>query len=107
MIIGAFLYNGARPVANLSWRHAEDFVSGLHAIRAQTRRHEHLPLLVTHDDVSTFLHRLEVGVITGQQSVRGRGVSIAVMYETLWTGLSRGSWEREKYLWPPGKYLLQ
>ena len=41
------------------------------------------------------LQRFEVEKITGHQSVRGRGGVIAVMYETLWTGLSGPSWERE------------
>ena len=40
------------------------------------------PYYVTQDDVSTPIQRLEVETTTGQQWVRGRGVVIAVMYET-------------------------
>ena len=50
---------------------------------------------VTQDDFAAPLQRLEVDKITGHQSVRGRGGIIAVLYKTLWMGLSESSWERE------------
>ena len=53
------------------------------------------PYHVTQDDVSTPLQRLEVEQITGDQSVRGRGGVIVVLYKTHWAGLSEPSWERE------------
>ena len=56
------------------------------------------PYHVTQDDVSTPLQRLEVGQITGHQSVRGRGGVIAVLYKTHWAGLSEPSWKREMNL---------
>ena len=40
------------------------------------------PYHVTQDDVSTPLQRLEVEQITGDQSARGRGAVIAVLYKT-------------------------
>ena len=40
------------------------------------------PYHVTQEDVSTPLQRLKVEKITGHQSVRDRGVVIAMMYET-------------------------
>ena len=43
----------------------------------------------------TPLQRLEVGKVTGHESVRGRGGVIAVLYKTHWVGLSEPSWERE------------
>ena len=60
------------------------------------------PYHVTHDDVSIPLQRLEVKqIITGHQSVRGRGGVIAVLYKTHWAGLSEPSWERETNGPPP------
>ena len=53
------------------------------------------PYHVTQDDVSIPLQRLEVEQITGDQSVRGRGGVIPVLYKTHWAGLSEPSWERE------------
>ena len=41
------------------------------------------------------LQRLEVENITGHQSVRGRGVVIAVLYETHWVGLSDHPWSKK------------
>ena len=76
-------------------RHAQEFSSGIGAIRVQQLLQESPPYHVTQDDVSTPLRRLEVEKITGHQSVRGRGRVITVMYETHWTGLSGPSWERE------------
>ena len=53
------------------------------------------PYHVTQDGVSAPLQRLEVEKITGNQSVRGRGGFIAVLYKTHWVGISEPSWERE------------
>ena len=36
-----------------------------------------------------------MGKITGNQSVRGRGEVIAVLYKTHWAAISEPSWERE------------
>jgi len=53
------------------------------------------PYHVTENDVSTPVERLEVERISGHQSVRGRGGTMAVLYQTHWKGLLRPSWERE------------
>ena len=50
---------------------------------------------MTQDDVSAPLQLREVERITGHHSARRRGGTIAVIYETHRTGLSRPSWERE------------
>ena len=62
---------------------------------------------VTQDDVSTPLERLEVEQMTGDQSVRGRGGVIAVLYKTHWTGLSEPSWEREEDLHLSRSHILR
>ena len=64
------------------------------------------PYQVTQDDVLTPLHRLEVELITGHQSVRGRGGVIAVIYKTHWAGLSEPSGEREMDLHLPRFHIL-
>ena len=51
------------------------------------------PYHVIQDDVWTPLRKLQMEKITGNQSVRGRGGVIAVLYETHWSGLSRPSRE--------------
>ena len=38
---------------------------------------------------------IDVAKITGHQCVRGRGGTIAVLYETHWNGILRPTWERE------------
>ena len=53
------------------------------------------PYHVTTDDVATSPILIEVAKITGHQCVRGRGGTIAVLYETHWDGLLRPTWERE------------
>ena len=53
------------------------------------------PYHVTTDDVATPPILIEVAKITGHQCVRGRGCTIAVLYETHWDGLLRPTWERE------------
>ena len=53
------------------------------------------PYHVTQDDVSAALQRLELELITGRQSVRGRSGVIAVLYKTPWAELSEPSWEGE------------
>ena len=53
------------------------------------------PYHVTQDDVSTPLQRRDVERLTGHQSVRGRGVVIAVLYTTRWAELFESSWELE------------
>ena len=63
------------------------------------------PYYVTQDDVLAPLQRLEVGKITGHQSVRGRGGVIAVLYKTHWAGLSEPSWEREMDLHPSHTHI--
>ena len=65
------------------------------------------PYHVTLDDAPTPLQRLEVRKMTGNQSVRGRGVVIAAMYNTHWTGLSRPSWERKMDLRLPRRDFLR
>ena len=53
------------------------------------------PYHVTRDDVSNSLQRLKVEQITSNQSVRGRGGVIVVLYKTRRAGLSEPSLERE------------
>ena len=65
------------------------------------------PYHVTQDDVSTPLQRLEVGQITGHQSVRGRSVVIAVLYKTHGAGLSEPSWEQEMDLHLSHSHILR
>ena len=45
--------------------------------------------------MSTPLILIKVAKITGLQCVRGRGGTIAVLYETHWKGILRHTWERE------------
>ena len=53
------------------------------------------PYHVTVDDVSIHPILIDVAKITGHQCVRGRGGVIAVLYDTLWNGILRPTWERE------------
>ena len=53
------------------------------------------PYYVTTDDVATPPTLIEVTKISGHQCVRGRGGTIAVLYETHWKGILRPTWERE------------
>ena len=53
------------------------------------------PYHVTTDDVATPPFLIEVAKITGHQCVRGRGGTMAVLYEIHWDGLLRPTWERE------------
>ena len=52
------------------------------------------PYHVTTDDVSTPPILIDVAKITGHQCVRGRGGTIAFLYETHWNGILRSTWER-------------
>ena len=63
------------------------------------------PYHVTGEDV--FSERLEVKQIVGHQTVRGRGGVLAVLYKTLWSGLSLPSWEREMDLQRFRRHILQ
>ena len=53
------------------------------------------PYHVTTDDVSAPPTLIDVAKITGQQCVRGRGGTIAVLHETHWNVILRPTWERE------------
>ena len=53
------------------------------------------PYHVTTDDVATPPISIDAAKITGHQRVRGRGGTIAVLYEAHWNGLLRPTWERE------------
>ena len=50
------------------------------------------------EDADGPLERVVVDHISGHQLVHGRGGKIAVMYQTHWKALMRGTWEREEDL---------
>lgn len=56
------------------------------------------PYHVTQTDVSPSLELFPVDLVSDHQSVRGRGGTVAVMYEAYWHVLSRPSRERESDL---------
>ena len=64
------------------------------------------PSHITIDDILTPPILLGVAKITGHQCVRGRGGTIAVLYETRRDGLLRPTWERELDLQPFGHHIL-
>ena len=53
------------------------------------------PYHVTTDDVATPPILIDVAKITGHQCVRGRGGTVAVLYEIHWDGPPRPTWEQE------------